>query len=133
MKFFYKLRWSENCSLTSKATRNRIAAQGDNPQLPEIDNLTNTVFRITDCKFYVPVVTLSAKNENNLLEQLKIGFSLNVKWNKCKCQISNQTANNNLNYLIDPTFNKVHRLLVLAFENEEDNLVFQNITHLLLK
>ena len=32
----------------------------------------------------------------------------------------NQPATNNLNYLIDPTFNNVYRLFVLAFENEED-------------
>ena len=31
-----------------------------------------------------------------------------------------QTKNNNLNYLIDPTFTKVNRLFVLSFENEND-------------
>ena len=31
----------------------------------------------------------------------------------------NQTATNNLNFLIDPTFNNVDRLFVLAFPNEE--------------
>ena len=30
------------------------------------------------------------------------------------------TKNNNLNYLIDPTFTKVNRLFVLSFENEND-------------
>ena len=34
--------------------------------------------------------------------------------------MTNQTKTNNLNYLIDPTFNKVNRLFVLSFENEED-------------
>ena len=34
--------------------------------------------------------------------------------------MSNQHVNKNLNCLIDPTFTKVHRLLVLAFENEDD-------------
>ena len=34
--------------------------------------------------------------------------------------MSNQAKNNNLNYLIDPTFTKVNRLFVLSFENEED-------------
>ena len=33
----------------------------------------------------------------------------------------NQTKNNNLNYLIDPTFLKVNRLFVLSFENEDEN------------
>ena len=32
----------------------------------------------------------------------------------------NQTKNNNLNYLIDPTFSNVNRLFVLSFENEDD-------------
>ena len=32
-----------------------------------------------------------------------------------------QSNNNNLNYLIDPTFAKVNRLLVLSFERIEEN------------
>ena len=38
--------------------------------------------------------------------------------------MTNQTKTNNLNYLIDPTFNKVNRLFVLLFENEEDRTSF---------
>ena len=38
--------------------------------------------------------------------------------------MSNQTKNNNLNYLIDPTFTKVNRSFVLSFENEEDRTSF---------
>ena len=68
---------------------------------------------------YVPVVTLSAKNDNELLEQLKSGFKRSIKWNKYMSQMSNQNKNN-LNYLIDPTFSNVNRLFVLSFENEDD-------------
>ena len=32
-----------------------------------------------------------------------------------------QPRNNNLNYLIDPTFAKVNRLFVLSFERIEEN------------
>ena len=35
-------------------------------------------------------------------------------------QMCNQNKNNNLNYLIDPTFSNVNRLFVLSFENEDD-------------
>ena len=35
--------------------------------------------------------------------------------------MSNQTKNNNLNDLIDPTFTNVNRLYVLSCENEEDD------------
>ena len=38
--------------------------------------------------------------------------------------MTNQTANNNLNYLIDPTFTNVNRLFVLSFENENDRVSF---------
>ena len=38
--------------------------------------------------------------------------------------MTNQTQNNNLNYLIDPTFTKVNRLFVLSFENEDDRRYF---------
>ena len=39
-------------------------------------------------------------------------------------EMTNQTKNNNSNYLIDPTFIKVNRLLVLLFENENDRTSF---------
>ena len=38
--------------------------------------------------------------------------------------MTNQTKNNNLNYLIDPTFTKVNRLFALSFENENDRRSF---------
>ena len=66
------------------------------------------------------MVTLSVENENKLYENLKEGFTMTTEWNKYRCQISNQTATNNLNYLIDPTFHNVNRLFVLAYENEGD-------------
>ena len=69
---------------------------------------------------HVPVVTLSTENDNKHLEQLKTGFKRTVKWNKCRSEMSNQTKNNSLSYLIDPTFTNVNRLLALSFENEND-------------
>ena len=73
---------------------------------------------------YVPVVTLSAENDNKLLEQLKTGFKRTIKWNKYRSEMSNQTKNNNLNYLVDPTFANVNRLFALSFENENDRTSF---------
>ena len=70
---------------------------------------------MTDIKLYVPVVTLSKKNDIKLLEQLKTGFQKTVKWNKYRSQMSIQHQNNNLNYLINPTFTNVNRLFVLSF------------------
>ena len=73
---------------------------------------------------YIPVVTLSTENDKRLLEQLRVGFKRTIKWNKYRSEMTNQTKNNNLNYLIDPTSIKVNRLLVLLFENEEDRTSF---------
>ena len=36
----------------------------------------------------------------------------------------NETKNNNLNSLIDPTFTNVNRLFVLSYENETDRTSF---------
>ena len=38
--------------------------------------------------------------------------------------MNKQTKTNQLNYLIDPTFNKVNRIIVLSFENEDDKTSF---------
>ena len=56
------------------------------------------------------------ENDKKRLEQLKSGFKRTVKWNKCRSQTTVQSSNNNLDYLIDPTFTKVNRLFVLPFE-----------------
>ena len=71
---------------------------------------------------HVPVVTLST--EDDVLEQLKPGFKRTIKWNKYRSEATNQTKTNNLNYLIDPTFNKLNISFVLSFENEEDRTSF---------
>ena len=109
------LSWYKECVLVGRAFRGPPAAAAN-----LINSPTNAKFEITDCKLYVPVVTLSAKNDNVLLEQLKSGFKRSIKWNKYMSQMSNQNKNNNLNYLIDTTFTNVNRLFVLSFENEDD-------------
>ena len=116
------LSWYENCVITSKATREGNITTAT----VRINNPTNAVFKITDCKLYVPVVTLSAEKDSELLNKLKSGFKRTIKWNKYMSQMPNQTINNNLNYLINPNFSNVNRLFVLSFENEEDRTSFSN-------
>ena len=112
---------SANFVITSLEKRLVTAAQGDNPEVCD-DSPTGATFKITDCKLYIPIVTLSAENDNKLLEQLKTGFKRTVKWNKYRSEMSNETENNNLNYLIDPTFTNVNRLYVLSFKNEDEDV-----------
>ena len=88
------LTWSKNCVLADMTVAN-------NPP-------TGLEFQIKDTKLYVPVVTLSKENDIKLLEKLKLGFKKTIKWNKYRSQMTIQNNNNNLNYLIDPTFTNVN-------------------------
>ena len=103
------LTWSNNYVLADMTVAN-------NPP-------TGLEFQIKDTKLYVPVVTLSKENDIKLLEKLKSGFKKTIKWNKYRSQMTIQPQNNNLNYLIDPTFTNVNRLFVLSFERIEENNV----------
>ena len=85
-----------------------------------MNNPEDATFRITDVKLFVPVVTLSKENDIKLLEQLKTGFKRTIKWNKYRSQMSIQSQNNNLNYLIDPTFTNLNRLFVLSFPRNDN-------------
>ena len=110
--------WSENCVITCKA---KIDADPDaGTAVAAVNNTKNATFEIKDTKLYVPVVSLSTEDDNKLLEQLKTGFKRTIKWNKYRSEMTKQAKTNNLNYLIDPTFDKVNRLFVLSFENEDD-------------
>ena len=55
-------------------------------------------------RLYVPLVTFSKENDKNFLEQLISGYKRTVKWNIYRAQMTFHPQNNNLNYLIDPTF-----------------------------
>ena len=111
------LTWSENSVITSLEKREITNTRRDSSP-------TNAIFKVTDTKLYAPVVTLSTKDDNNFLEQLKSGFKRTIKWNKYRSDMTNQTTTNHLNHLIDPTFTKTNRLFVLSFENEEDRTYF---------
>ena len=108
--------------ITSKATRD-VNVYG-NATVAAVNNLTNVAIKITDTKFYISVVILSTEDDNKLLEQLKTGFKGTIKWNKDRSEVTKQIKYNNLNDLIDAEFNKVNRLFVLSFENEDDRTSF---------
>ena len=124
------LTWPKNCVILSNARRNTIAATevsaANVADVKPAVNLsaTSAPFKITDTKLYVPIVTLSTEDDNKLLEQLKTRFKKTIKWYKYRSEVSNQTKNNNLNYLIDPTFTKVNRLFALLLKNENDRTSF---------
>ena len=111
-----------NCEVESILTWSKKCVLGDMTERDaESDNLaivapTGLEFKIPDTKLYVPVVPLSKENDIILLEQLKSGFKRTIKWNKYRSQMTIQPQNNNLNYLIDPTFTNANKLFVLSFQ-----------------
>ena len=80
----------------------------------------NATFAITDTKPYVPVVTLSTQENTKFLQQLKSGFKRVINWNKYLSKPGLLAQNPNLNHLVEPSFQGVNRLFVLAFENDND-------------
>ena len=83
-------------------------------------------FEITNTKIYVPVVTLSTKENAKLLQQLKSGFKRVINWNKYLSKPELLRRNANLNYLIEPSFQGVNRLFILAFENDTQRTSHSN-------
>ena len=83
-------------------------------------------FEITDTKLYATVVTLSTKENAKLLQQLKSDFKTVINWNKYLSKPELLRRNANLNYLIEPSFQGVNRLFILAFENDNQRTSHSN-------
>ena len=81
------------------------------------------VFAITDTKLYVPVVTLSTQENTKFFRQLKSGFKRVINWNKYLSKPELLAQNQNLNHLVEPSFQGVNRLFVLAFENDNHRTI----------
>ena len=97
------LTWSSTCVLVATNIPNQ-----------------NATIAITDTKLYVPVVTLSTQENTKFLQQLKSGFKRVINRNKYLAKPELLAQNANLNHLVEPSFQGVNRLFVLAFENDDD-------------
>ena len=97
------LTWSSTCVLIATGVQNQ-----------------NATFAITDTKLYVPVVTSSTLENTKFFQQLKSGFKRVINWNKYLSKPELLAKNPNLNHLVEPSFQGVNRLFVLAFENDDD-------------
>ena len=75
-------------------------------------------FAVTNTKLYVPVVTLSTQENTKLLQQLKSGFKRVINWNKYLSKPELLAQNPNLNHLVEPSFQGINRLFILAFEGD---------------
>ena len=80
------------------------------------------VFIINDTKMYVPVVTLSKEDNKDFIEQQNKGFQRSIYWNeyKTKEQTENADANSPKYISLDPSFQGVNRLSIMAYNRVDD-------------
>ena len=76
-------------------------------------------FMITDTKLYVPIVTLSTKDNTNLTQKLNEGFKRTIYWNQMR--LNHFQKLHTKNAALDAAFQGVNRLFVLAFEDTRVN------------
>ena len=93
------LDWSANCVIISTNNANQVPA-----------------FTIIETNLYVPVVTLSTQDNSKLLPQLRNGFKRTITWNKYLIKPELLAQNANLNHLVEPSFQGINKLFILAFE-----------------
>ena len=108
-KIKLNLTWKKECVLSTDDNAN--AANAAN----------NPVFIINDTKLYVPVVTLSKEEQQN--KQQNKGFQRSIYWNEYKTKGQDEVANANaFKYIsLDPSFQGVNRLFVIAYDNVNAN------------
>ena len=87
-KIRLKLKWTKYCFLS--------AAGADNVDA----NSNNIIFTIKDTKLYIPVVTLSAR-DNQKLSKLSKGFKRSVYWDEFKTKNENKNATNECRYFLE--------------------------------
>ena len=64
-----------------------------------------------------------------LLQQLKSGFKRTINWNKYQSKVSIQAPNPYLDFLVDPSFQRASRLIVLLIENKDDRTAHTKYYH----
>ena len=101
-KIKLNLRWKKECVLSTDAG--------------------NAVFIINDTKMYVLVVALTKEDNKDFIEQKNKGFQRSIYWNEYKTKGLTENADaNNFKYIsLDPSFQGVNRLFVMAYSSAND-------------
>ena len=98
------LPWLKQC-ITSEIpiTPVDVVNPNSNPPVPAIaaKQTAGATFQINNAKPYVPVSTLSINDNIKFLENMKQGFKRTISQNKYRSEITTQTKNKNLDYLIE--------------------------------
>ena len=81
--------------------------------------MQNNIKNNKHIKLYVPIVTLSTKDNVNFTKQVNEGFKRLVYWNEYKSKIETKEANDQTltRFPLDASFQGVNRLFLLAFDD----------------
>ena len=86
-----------------------------------MSTIADTTFKITNTKLYVPIVTLSSKDNVKLVKLLEEGFKRPVYQNEYQTKKKDLDNNNFTRFPLDAAFQGVERLFVLTFNDTENN------------
>ena len=106
-----KLKWTKYCVLSATCNKNDTGNGND-------DNRINITFTIKDTKFYVPVVPVSVR-DNQQSKLFSKGLVRWVYWNKYKTKSDNKNTTNEYRYLLEPDFDGVNWLFVFVYSNRD--------------
>ena len=83
----------------------------------------NSIFQITKCELYIPIVALNKENNNKLSELLSKGFEKTVVWNEYKSKIERVTIpqkdNMSRRTTLDVSFQGISKLFPDAYETDD--------------
>ena len=84
-------------------------------------NYADTTFKI-NTKLYLPIVTLSSKDNAKLIKLFESGFNRPFYWNEYQTKIETRNLDNNnlTRFSLDASFQGVRRLFVLVFDTAEN-------------
>ena len=87
----------------------KLCNDGSDAYATADNNNSETTFKITNTKLYVPIVTLSTKGNVNLTKQLNEGFKRPVYWNEYKSKTESRNLNdqNLTRFYIDASFQRI--------------------------
>ena len=102
------LTWSVNCFIIDASVDNQVST-----------------FVVTDTKRYVPPVMLSTQDNAKLLQQSKLGLKRTINLTKYQSKVTVQERSPYLDYLIEPSIQRVNRNFVSSFENTNDRISYR--------
>ena len=97
-----------------------MSAAGIGNHIHENAVVNNFIFTIKDTKLYVPVVTLSTRDNQKLSKLFGKGFGRSVYRNESKTKSESKTKTNEFRYFLESNFVGVNRLFVLVYPNQND-------------